>query len=321
MNNKKTIITGSTGLIGSALTKKLSNNKLYVTSGDLTDCQKIYQTFLEWSVIANGGICKNVFHKLEEFDCFHLAARVGGVNANMSYLGEFFTSNILINTNVLNAARMFKVRKLISLASTCIYPENASQPLKECDLHNGWPHESNYGYAFAKRMLDIQSKAYRDQYGCNFIVAIPTNVFGLNDNFNLENSHVIPGMIHKIYLAKINKQPILELWGDGSQLRDFIFADDLCDALVLVMENYDDKEPINIASGIDISIKEIAELIQQNMEYDGKIIWSGDKTGIQKKSVNIDKITALGWKPKTNVQEGLRIVCEEFVSKYPNVRK
>jgi GDP-L-fucose synthase len=308
------IITGSTGLIGSALTKKLNKDKICTTSGDLTECDSIYHQFQEFSIITKQN-------KLENSECYHLAARVGGLGDNMNHLGEFFTTNILINTNVLNAARMFNMKKLISMASTCIYPENAPQPYRESSLQDGWPHNSNYGYAFSKRMLDIQSRAYRDQYGCNFVVAVPTNVYGERDNYKLNDAHVIPDIIHKMYLAKTNKEPELKLWGDGSQLRDFILADDLCDALILIMEKYDDKEPINIASGIDTPIKYIVELIQKNMEYDGKIIWSGDKKGIQKKSVNIDKIMALGWKPKTSVEEGIKISCDYFISQYPNVRK
>lgn len=315
MLNYNLLITGASGLVGRSLSKKIQELNLYneIVCFDSKRCD-----------LRNRAEVEDEFRGFElgpTWDCIHLAARVGGINANINNQGQFFYDNIVMNTNVLEVARSVRVNKLISLASTCIYPNDCTLPLKEKDLHNGEPHFSNYGYAYAKRSLDIQSKAYRDQYDCNFIVVIPTNIFGANDNFNLENSHVIPGIIHKIFLAQKNKTEYVELWGDGNQERDFIFVDDLSRALILIMEKYNDREGINIATGQDVSIKEIAELIRKNIGYSGTIKWNQQNKGVQKKSVDITKLTNLGWKNEVSLEKGIEISCEWFIKNYPNIRK
>jgi GDP-L-fucose synthase len=315
MLNYNLLITGASGLVGKSLSRKIKELNLYnrVVCLDSKRCD-----------LRNRAEVEDEFRGLEldsTWDCIHLAARVGGINANINNQGQFFYDNIVMNANILEVARSVRVNKLISLASTCIYPNDCTLPLKEKDLHNGEPHFSNYGYAYAKRSLDIQSKAYRDQYGCNFIVAIPTNIFGANDNFNLENSHVIPGIIHKIYLAQKNKTECVELWGDGNQERDFIFVDDLSRALILIMEKYNDREGINIATGQDVSIKEIAELIRKNIGYSGTIKWNQQNKGVQRKPVDITKLTNLGWKNEISLEKGIEISCEWFIKNYPNIRK
>jgi len=309
MTIKKAIITGSNGLVGKSLTKLLTNVWPLSRKWDLSsqeDTRSIFSTVMSDPAL--------------DYEIYHLAAKVGGVGANQNYLGDFFTQNILINTNVLEIAKKLKVKKLLSLASTCVYPKDAEQPLKEKDLHNGWPHETNYAYAFAKRMLHVQSMAYREQYGCNFVVAVPTNVFGPEDNFHLENAHAIPAIIHKIYLAKKNNQDSVELWGDGRQERDFIYVDDLSRALILVMEKYNDKEPINIATGKDVSIDYIVGIIVKSLKYTGKIKWSEQNKGIEKKSVDITKISKIGWEPKISIETGLEVTCNWFMTYYPKVR-
>ena len=163
---------------------------------------------------------------------------MGGLKANLNNLGSFYYENIIINSNVLEASRKFNVKKVVSLLSTCVYPDKITYPLTEEQIHNGKPHDSNYGYAYAKRMLDVQSQAYRDQYGCNFITAIPNNLFGENDNFDLENSHLIPAIIRKVHEAKMNNSDII-LWGDGSPLREFTYSKDLAKIILFLLNNYD----------------------------------------------------------------------------------
>ena len=202
----------------------------------------------------------------------HLAAKVGGVKANMDYLGDFFYENILINTHVLESAKRHNISKVVSLLSTCVYPNQVNYPLTPVQVHNGRPHHSNYAYAHAKRMLDVQSRAYRDQYGCNFITAIPNNLFGENDNFDLDNSHVLPAMIRKMYEARLEDRDVV-LWGDGSPLREFTYSYDLARALLLLVEGYDDRDPINVGNTVEISIKDVAERIAKAVDFKGNIIW------------------------------------------------
>lgn len=309
---KHYIITGSSGLVGTSLCRKLKfdvNNFVMCMVSSKVDLRDDNQV--------NGAF--ETIIKDNDWRIFHLAARVGGIKANNSF-ATFFRDNVLINTNVLHNAALYNVEKVVSLASTCVYPKDARQPLQEKDLHNGFPHDTNYAYAFAKRMIDIQSKAYRDSYKCNFVTAIPTNVYGLNDNFDLENSHVIPAIIHKVYLAKKNNQRFVELWGDGQALRDFIFSDDLSDALILIMEKYNDREAINIATGVDVTIEYVTSLIMKALNFHGGIIWNGELKGIDQKSTDITKIKSLGWEPKVKIEEGIQRVCEWFEKNYKDSR-
>ena len=207
----------------------------------------------------------------------HLAAKVGGIVANSNYLADFYTDNIQINTNVLAAAHHYNVEKVVSLLSTCIYPDKATYPLTEDQIHNGQPHISNYAYAYAKRMLDIQSRAYRDQYGRNFITAVPNNLYGENDNFHLEDSHVIPAIIRKVYDAKISNLPYIELWGDGTPLREFTYSKDLANILLFLLDNYNEPTPINIGNTNEISIHNLATTIVKIMDYRGIIRWDTTK--------------------------------------------
>ena len=206
----------------------------------------------------------------------HLAARVGGIKANMEQLGQFYIDNILINTNVLEAARKRGVNKIVSLLSTCIYPDKVVYPLTEEKIHLGPPHQSNYAYAHAKRMLDVQSRAYREQYGCNFITAVPNNLFGENDNYDLNDSHVMPALMHKMYNAKQKEESVV-LWGDGTPLREFTYSHDVANILLFLLEHYDSPDPINIGNTGEHTISSIAQKIAIAMEYDNSIIWDTDK--------------------------------------------
>lgn len=255
----------------------------------------------------------------------HLAAKVGGVKANTEQVANFYMENANLNERLLYSAHRSGATKVVSLLSTCIYPDApyVTYPLTEDQLHMGPPHSSNYGYAYAKRMVDVMSRAYRQQYGCNFITAIPNNLYGENDNFDLENSHVIPALIRKVWEAKINKQPSVLCWGDGSPLREFTYSEDIVHILLFLMKNYDEPEPINIGNTEEYSIKEVTEMICEILEYDGKIEWQVDKPkGQHRKPSSNQKLLDLGWKKEeyTSLAEGLKKTCEWFIIKYPSVR-
>ena len=236
----------------------------------------------------------NMLRKYHPTHVIHLAAKVGGIKANMQNMADFYRDNILINTNVLEAARIYKVEKVLSLMSTCVYPDKNQFPLQEASLHDGNPHVSNYGYAYAKRMLDVQTRAYRQQYGCNFITAIPNNLFGEHDNFDLENSHVIPAIIRKIHEAKKNNKSVV-LWGDGSPMREFTYSKDMAKALMFVLENYRDGSPINVGNTQEYSIKEVALTISNIMGFDGEIGWDTSKpSGQYRKPSSGAKLEKLG---------------------------
>ena len=252
----------------------------------------------------------------------HLAAKVGGVKSNMDYKADFYKENILINTHVLEAATLHGVNKVLSLLSTCIYPDKVIYPLTEDQIHNGPPHSSNYAYAYAKRMLDVQSRAYREQYGCNFITAVPNNLFGENDNFDLENSHVIPAIIRKMYEAKLNNEDVA-LWGDGSPLREFTYSRDLADILLFILEHYNEPDPINIGNTQETSIKQVAETIADIVGFGGDIIWDTTKPmGQHRKPSSNSKLLELGWREEnyTDFEKALADTCEWVILNYPNIR-
>ena len=304
----KILITGATGMVGSAF-------KHIYPKRDLVKCPRSYD-------LRDPQHVQRVIQDIHPDAIIHLAAKVGGVKANMEYLGEFYRDNILINTNVLEAARKFKVKKVVSLLSTCIYPDEVNYPLTEDQIHNGPPHPSNYAYAYAKRMLDIQSRAYRDQYGCNFITAIPNNLFGEHDNFDLENSHVLPAIIRKVYEAKLSGTNV-SLWGNGSSLREFTYSRDLAEILLFLLDHYNDPEPINVGNTNEISIKEAAETICEIMDFKGKITWDTTKPkGQHRKPSSNSKLLDLGWRKEnyTNFKKALTKTCEWVILKYPNIR-
>lgn len=296
------LVTGGTGMVGSALRKLVPQAE-----------------FLN----------RNQFHNLDfpikNRYIVHLAARVGGVKYNTDKVADFYVENSIINNKLLDSACFGKAKKVVSLLSTCVYPDAAyvTYPLTEDQLHLGPPHPSNFGYAYAKRMVDVMSRAYRQQYGCNFITAIPNNLYGKNDNFDLENGHVIPSLIRKVWEAKINNHPSVECWGDGSPLREFTYADDIANILLFLLENYDGEYPVNIGNTEEHSIKEVVEMICEIFEYEGKIIWRTDKpSGQFRKPSSNQKLLDLGWKPEyyTSFKKGLQETCEWVKIVYPNVR-
>jgi len=294
----KTLITGGTGLIGRAISGDV---KLSTRDGDLR----------------TPSIAMRLFNEHKPQYVVHCAGKVGGVGANDKYKGQFYYDNIMINTNVLEAARRVGVLKLVSFLSTCIFPDVVELPLDETKIHLGEPHKTNYAYAYSKRMLDIQSMAYRDEYGCNFVCVIPTNCYGPDDNFDIQSGHAIPSLIHKCFLAKRNNTP-LEVWGTGDPIREFIYVDDVARLTEWVLHYYNEKGPIILSASDPISIKKLVKLIAQELQFDGKILWDYSKPDGQYRKPSCNN-KLMGYLPNfkfTNIHEGLKKTISWFVENY-----
>ena len=302
------LITGGSGMVGHAF-KSVLPDAAYVSS-EQYDLRSLKET-------------QDMFSAFKPECVIHLAAKVGGVMANSEMVADFYTENTQINTNVLYCAHKHNTKKVVSFLSTCVYPDDVSYPLTEDQLHLGAPHPSNFGYAYAKRMVDTMSRAYRQQYGRNFITAIPNNLYGENDNYHLQDGHVIPALMNRIWYAKINNLPEVECWGDGLPRREFTYSGDAAEILVFLLENYNGESPVNIGNTEEYSIKEVVGLLCEYLEYDGEIKWNTDKpSGQFRKPSSNEKLIDMGWKREwyTPVREGLKKSCEWFIMNYPNVR-
>lgn len=251
----------------------------------------------------------------------HCAAKVGGVWANMQQKGDFFRENILMNTFVIEAARQTGVKKLLAFLSTCVFPDKVEYPLTEAKIHLGPPHTSNDAYAYAKRMTDVQIRAYREQYGLQYISVVPTNIYGRKDLFDLEGGHVVPSLIHRCFLARERGED-LQVWGTGAPLREFIFADDVARLTEWAIDNYDESEPIIFSTSEETSIRDLVAMVVELLQFKGKIVWRSDRPdGQLRKPSSIDKLR--GYLPNfqfTPLYEGLRQTVAWFEANYPNVR-
>jgi len=298
------LVTGSDGLIGSALRKCETNEDIFFATRRDADLCNFNETLA-------------LFKKTKPDKVIHVAAKVGGIAGNMAYSGDFFRENLLINLNVLESARLSSVGKLVSLMSTCIFPDNAQYPLTYDQLHLGEPHPSNFGYAYAKRMLDVQNKAYKTQYGLNYFCAIPTNVYGPHDNFTLGNSHVVGAMIHKTYLAKKNDTS-LYVWGSGKPLREFVFSEDVARALMWLINNYNEQEAVIITSGKEDSIMDLVKAVTNSFKFSGEITFDSSKPDGQfKKPSSKEKLNELMPDFKfTELNEGIDQTVKWFEENY-----
>ena len=297
------LITGGTGLVGYTTEAEI---KLGSKDGDLRNWEKV----------------KKIFKKHNPTHVIHCAARVGGVGGNIKAKGEFYYDNIMINTNILEACRLYNVQKTISFLSTCVFPDNIDYPLTEKKIHLGPPHKSNYGYAYAKRMLDVQTEVYREQYGVNFISIIPTNIYGPNDNFNVETGHVLPSLIHKCYLAKKNNTDFI-IWGSGKPLREFIYSKDIGKLTNWALENYNESEPIIFSTSQEISIKDLVNMIVDFMQFKGKVIFDKTKPeGQFRKPADNSKLKS--YLPDfefTPIESGIKETIEWFETNFELARK
>lgn len=246
---------------------------------------------------------------------FLAAAKVGGIIANSTYRADFLYENLAIQNNIIHSSFVHQVKKLQFLGSSCIYPKLAPQPLKESYLLSGYLEETNEPYAIAKIAGIKLCEAYRAQYGCDFISVMPTNLYGPNDNYDLENSHVLPAMIRKFHEAKERGDASITLWGTGSPMREFLHADDLAEACVYLMETYSDSELVNIGTGIDVTIKELAETVQEIVGFAGTIQWDATRPdGTPRKLMDVSKLHALGWKHQIELKEGIALAYQDFLT-------
>lgn len=309
-SNSKIYIAGHLGLVGSAIVRKLQSQGFK---------SLILKTRQELDLF-NTELVKSFFQKEKPEYVFLAAAKVGGIMANDNYKADFIYQNLVIQNNVIKSAHDFGVKKLLFLGSSCIYPKFAPQPMKEEYFLSGKLEPTNEPYAIAKIAGIIMCQSFHDQYGDNFISVMPTNLYGQNDNFDLRTSHVLPALIRKFHEAKINNDKLVQIWGTGKPKREFLYVDDLADACVFLMQNYDDPAIVNIGTGTDISIEELAETIGKITKFPGKIVFDFTKPdGASQKLLDVSKLNKLGWKAKTALEEGIKKSYEWFTDEYQHI--
>jgi GDP-L-fucose synthase len=299
---KKILVTGGNGLVGSSITSDVKIGKEY----DLRNPDETNKMF--------------DIHKPTHV--IHCAGKVGGVGGNINYKGEYFYDNIMINTNVIEGARKSGVEKLVSFLSTCVFPDNVEYPLTESKIHLGEPHSSNYPYAYAKRMADIQIRAYREQYGLNYVSVIPTNIYGPNDNFSLTHGHVMPMLIHKLYLSQQNNTDFV-VWGSGKPLREFIYSKDIATLSEWAVNNYNNPEPIIFSTSYEISIMDLVDLLVKEFNFKGKVIFDKSKPDGQYRKPS-DNSKLKSFLPDFNftpIEEGVKETVNWFIENYDKTRK
>jgi len=300
--NAKIYIAGHRGMVGSAIVRRLKsegyNNLVFKTSSELD--------------LRNQQAVNDFFETEKPEYIFLAAAKVGGILANNCYRAEFLYDNLMISTNIIHAAYKNNVTKLLFLGSSCIYPKMAPQPLKEEYLLSGYLEPTNEPYAIAKIAGIKMCETYYAQYGANFISAMPTNLYGSNDNYDLNNSHVLPALIKKFHQAKINQLPKVEIWGTGSPLREFLHVDDLAEACLFLMNNYKDKQFVNLGSGKEISIKDLALLIKKIVGYTGELTFNTEKPdGTPRKLMDVSKLAKAGWTYSIELEDGIKSVYQD----------
>lgn len=309
--SSKIYVAGHRGMVGSAIVRRLEENGY---------TNIVYRTSAELD-LRNQAAVEEFFKNEKPEYVFLAAAKVGGIHANNTYPAEFLYDNLMIETNIINSAYKNNVKKLLFLGSSCIYPKFAQQPIKEEYLLTGSLEETNEAYAIAKIAGIELCKFYRRQYGCDFISAMPTNLYGINDNFNLETSHVMPALIRKFHEAKMNNSEEVVMWGTGKPRREFMYVDDLADSLIHLMLNYSDEIHVNLGTGEDIEIGELANLIKKIVGYEGKI--TNDLTkpdGTPRKLLDVTRLNSTGFKHKVELKEGIETVYNWFL-KTQDVKK
>ena len=304
--DSKIYVAGHRGMVGSAIVRKLQKEG-YSTI--------ISRTSQEVD-LKNQQAVADFFAKEKPEYVFLAAAKVGGIVANNTYRADFIYENILIQSNIIHHSYLNGAKKLMFLGSSCIYPKLAPQPLKEEYLLTGLLEHTNEPYAIAKIAGIKMCDAYRAQYDCNFISVMPTNLYGPNDNYDLVNSHVLPALIKKVHLAKVNNESTVEIWGTGAPLREFLHADDLADACFYLMQNYNEQGLVNIGTGVDISIKNLAVLVKKIVGFQGELKFDTTKPdGTPRKLMDVSKLHSFGWKHKINLEEGIAAVYKEVKDK------
>jgi GDP-L-fucose synthase len=304
--NAKIYIAGHRGMVGSAIFRRLQKEGF---------TNLVFRASVELDLRDQRAV-KDFFDNERPEYVFLAAAKVGGIIANNTYRGDFIYENLMIQNNVIESSRSIDVKKLMFLGSSCIYPKMAPQPLKEEYLLTGELEPTNEPYAIAKIAGIKMCDAYRQQYGCNYISVMPTNLYGLNDNYHPENSHVLPALIRRFDEAKINNLSAVTIWGTGSPKREFLYADDLADACVYLMRNYNDAGLVNVGCGEDLSIKELAFMIKDIVGFQGEINFDPSKPdGTPRKLMDVSKLTNFGWTYTTSLERGLRLAYDDFKNK------
>ena len=302
-------VAGHRGLVGSAIWRDLERAGFTGLIG---------RTHAELNLLDAAAVARFYAEAKPEY-VFVAAAKVGGILANDTRPAQFLYENLQIQNNLIHGAYQFGVKKLLFLGSSCIYPKLAPQPLKEDYLLTGPLEPTNEWYAIAKIAGIKMCQAYRRQYGCDFISAMPTNMYGPNDNYDLQSSHVLPALIRKFHEAKSAGKSEVTCWGTGAPLREFLYADDLARACVFLMQNYSAEQFINVGYGSDLSIRELAETVQRIIGFTGKIVWDTTKPdGTPKKLMDSARLFALGWKPQVNLEQGIRLAYEDFLKRFPS---
>lgn len=305
--NSRIYVAGHRGLVGSAIVRNLKANGF---------TNIITRTHAELDLTNQADVRKFFEEERPEY-VFLAAAKVGGIHANNTYPADFIYDNLMIQNNVIKAAHDFKVTKLLFLGSTCIYPKMASQPIKEEYLLTGALEETNEAYAVAKIAGLEMCKFFKRQYGDNFISCMPTNLYGPNDNFDLKSSHVLPALIRKFHEAKVNGAETVEVWGTGTPLREFIYVDDMAAACVFLMENYDGEQHVNIGTGEEVSIRQLAETVKEVVGFEGELVFNTDMPdGTPRKLTTVDKLHGLGFMHKVSLNKGIRMAYEWFLENY-----
>lgn len=310
--NDKIYIAGHKGLVGSAIMRKLEKDGYTNFFG--TD-----KSQLDLRVQSE---VKSFFEQEKPDYVFLAAAKVGGINFNKNYPAEFIYDNLMIQTNIIDSAYNNNCKKLLFLGSACIYPKHAPVPIKEEYLLTDKLEETNIAYSVAKIVGHFTCKKYTEQYGFSTVSVMPNNLYGINDNFNIKECHVIPSFIRKFIEAKDKNLPAVECWGDGSPTREFLYSDDLADALIFLMKNYDDPDIINIGPNREVSIKELSEMISKLVGYQGDIIWDTSKpNGTPRRALESSKMDNLGWKAKTSLEDGLKTTIQWFIDNRDNYER
>lgn len=305
--NSKIYVAGHRGLVGSAIVRNLQDKGF---------TNIVYRTHKELNLTSQEDV-RSFFETERPEYVFLAAAKVGGIHANNTYPADFIYDNLMIQNNVIKAAHDFKVKKLLFLGSTCIYPKMAPQPIKEEYLLTGALEETNEAYAVAKIAGLEMCKFFKRQYGDNFISCMPTNLYGPNDNFDLKNSHVLPALIRKFHEAKINNSEVVEVWGTGTPLREFLYVDDMADACVFLMEHYDGEQHVNIGTGEEVSIRQLAETVKDVVGFEGELVFNVDMPdGTPRKLTTVNKLHCLGWRHKVSLNEGIKLAYTWFLENY-----
>jgi GDP-L-fucose synthase len=305
--DSKIYVAGHNGMVGSSILRRLK----------IDGFDNLITKSKEELDLTNQQSVSDFFNDEKPEYVFLAAAKVGGILSNNTYKADFIYQNLMIQSNIIHNSYLHGVKKLVFLGSSCIYPKNCPQPIKEEYLLSGQLESTNDAYAIAKIAGIKMCQSYNQQYGTNFISVMPTNLYGPGDNYHLQNSHVLPALLRKFHDAKMNGEPEVVVWGSGKPMREFLYVDDLVDSILFLMENYNESDIVNIGSGVDISIRDLAHLIKEELNYNGNVIYDSSKPdGTPRKLLDVSKLHDMGWVHKTNLKEGIKLTYKHFLKLY-----